>query len=181
MYSIDPQKIIALWGLEPLPEEGGYYKVSYLAGESIPTDALPNRYRGERPFSTAIYYLLTSEPDSFSALHLLQSDEIWHFYLGDRVELLLLHPDGSGEVKILGQNIFAGELVQVTVPKNTWMGACLVTGGTFALMGTTMAPGFSPDDFELGRREHLIAQYPEFESLITRLTRENSPGQHGGQ
>ena len=82
---------------------------------AIAAAALPARYGKDRSLSTAIYYLLT--PDSFSSLHRLQSDEIFHFYAGDPVTMLQLHGDGRGETIVLGQDIAAGQQLQVVVPE----------------------------------------------------------------
>ena len=155
--------------MKPLPYEGGYYVETYRCNEKIAQTVLPPRYAGERNFSTAILYLLT--PDTFSTLHKLKSDETFHFYLGDPVTMLQLHSDGSSELVTLGHNILKGQLIQSTVPKNTWQGCCLNEGGRFALMGCTVAPGFESEDFERGKREELLSQYPNQRILILRLTR----------
>ena len=81
-------ELIERLGLQPHPSEGGHYRETWRADESVDPAALPERYSGERTFGTAILYLLTSDPNSFSALHRLPTDEIFHFYLGDPVELL---------------------------------------------------------------------------------------------
>ena len=164
------QQIIKFFGMKPLPNEGGYYVETYRASEKIPQAYLPAGYTGQRSLATAILYLLT--PDTFSALHRLTSDEIFHFYLGDLVTMLQLHPDGSSKVITLGSDITQGQQVQAVVPKGTWQGSFLNKGGTFALMGCTVAPGFQSDDFELGRREKLLEQYPDQRNLILKLTRE---------
>ena len=170
------QEIIALLNLQPLPKEGGFFRQSYQSAEKIPQNALPARYRQDMVFGTAIYFLLT--PDSYSAMHRLNTDEIFHFYLGDPVEMLLLHPNGDGEVFILGSELQAGMRPQKLVSQGVWQGAKLATGGErgFALLGTTMAPGFEWDGFELGRRDALIEQYPDFVNLIEARTHdEQSP------
>lgn len=118
-----------------------------------------------------MYYLLTSEQDSFSALHQLQTDEIYHFYLGDPVEMLLLHPDGRAKRMVLGPDILDGQRVQFVVPRDVWQGSRVLAGGSFALMGTTMAPGFDLADWAEGKREELIRQYPQQAVLIRALTR----------
>jgi len=156
--------------MRPLEKEGGYYVETYRASENITRDALPVRYTGERAFATAILYLLT--PDTCSSLHRLTTDEIWHFYLGHSVTMLQLHPDGSSDVIDLGPDVTRGHHVQVTVPKDTWQGAFLKHGGRFALMGTTTAPGFEFDDFELARRPELLEQYPNRRDLIVKLTKQ---------
>jgi predicted cupin superfamily sugar epimerase len=164
------EELKRLLNLSPLAVEGGYFAQSYRAAEVVPQAALPTRYGGDRIFGTAIYFLLT--PDTFSALHRLKSDEIYHFYLGHPVTMLLLHPDGTSETITLGQDIRAGQRVQVAVPRASWQGSFLQPGGAFALLGTTMAPGFDPADFELGERQALVRAYPDRRSLIEQLTRE---------
>lgn len=164
------EEIIKLFKMKPLPNEGGYYVETYRASEKIEQANLPPGYIGQRNLSTAILYLLT--PDTFSALHKLPSDEIFHFYLGDSVTMLQLHPDGHSEVITLGQDIMNGQRIQVTVPAGTWQGSFLNQGGRFALIGTTVAPGFESDDFEPANREELLEQYPDRRNLISKLTRE---------
>jgi predicted cupin superfamily sugar epimerase len=162
------EDIIEALGLEPLHPEGGYYKETYRAGELVPRHALPPRYSGDRLFGSAIYYLLS--PDTCSALHRLLTDEVYHFYLGDPVHMLLLYPGGASETVTLGHDIAGGQHVQAVVPRGVWQGSRLLPGGRFALMGTTMAPGFEADDYEDGDRAALIAAYPDRAELITQLT-----------
>jgi len=160
------EEIIELLALEPLEPEGGYFRQTYLSDEIIPESALPGRYKGPKPFGTAIYFMLTENTQS--TLHRLPTDEVYHFYLGDPVKMLLLYPDGSSEVIILGQDIEKGQKLQFVVPEGTWQGS--FTLGSYSLMGTTMAPGYEDSDFEAGEREKLIQQYPEQKELIERLT-----------
>lgn len=161
-------QIKELLKLQPLPLEGGFFAEVYRSTCKLPSSALPSGYPDERTLSTAIYYLLT--PDNFSAMHRLRGDEVYHFYLGDPVEMLLLKPDGSAEAVLEGPDIAAGMHLQHVVAGGTWQGARLAPGGHFALMGTTMAPGFDPADFELGNRDELSAQYPRYSPLIAMLT-----------
>jgi uncharacterized protein len=155
-------------GLEPLPNEGGFFVETYRATRRIPDEALP-AHPGDRSLATAIYYLIT--PRSFSAMHRVRSDEIFHFYMGDAVEMLQLRPDGSGRVVVLGTNLAAGERPQVVVPAGVWQGARLRAHGAWALLGTTVSPGFEFEDYEHGARAALIARYPEFRARIETLTR----------
>ena len=165
------QELISLLGLTPLPEEGGYFRETWRSHVTVAPGTLPLRYTGEKSLGTAIYYLLTSDADSFSALHRLPSDEVYHFYLGDPVEMLLLAPDGAGRRVILGHNLSAGEHVQFIVPAGVWQGSRLVAGGQYALLGTTMAPGFDPADYQPGVRAELSAIYPQHSASIQALTR----------
>ncbi len=153
-------------GLMPHPKEGGFFRETYRAAESH--ISLPGRYQGPRSASTAIYYLLT--PNTYSALHRLQTDEIFHFYLGDPIRMLQLDPDGTGRTIVLGPDVLAGQQLQTVVPRGIWQGSCLEAGGAFALLGCTVAPGFEYADYESGDRNTLLAQYPAFAELIQRLT-----------
>ena len=149
--------------LRPLDFEGGYYRETY---RSVQTDA------NGRPCGTAILYMLTDEESCYSALHRLDADEIYHFYLGDPVELTLLEPNGQWRTVILGHDLAAGQQIQAVVPVGVWQGSRLVKGGCGALLGTTMAPGFSIDGFESGKREILICAYPGAAERIALLTRD---------
>ncbi|PCJ18578.1 MAG: hypothetical protein COB02_10590 [Candidatus Cloacimonadota bacterium] len=148
------EEIIKHFGLEPLEFEGGYYKQTYIKSE------------GENIVSTCIYYLLTD--DTKSILHRLKNDEIYHFYLGDPVQLTILGQNSKNI--ILGNNIFDGEQLQFVVRAREWQGSCLIKGGKWALLGTTMAPGFKLEDFELGIKEKLMIEYPKFSNEIKNLS-----------
>jgi uncharacterized protein len=161
-------KLIKLLGLKPHPE-GGYFRETYRSDEMIDKDALPKRYAGDRRYGTAIYYLLTRE--AFSAIHRIKTDEVYHFYLGDPVELVQLLPDGSGRVMLLGNDLTSGAHVQTVVSRETWQGARLAEGGKYALLGTTVSPGFEFADFETADRTDLIRSYPSFTDSIIALTR----------
>lgn len=160
--------IIKKLNLQPHPGEGGFFVETYRCKNEIQKDFLPLRYKSDRTFSTAIYYLITS--DSFSAIHKLVTDEIFHFYLGDPIEMLLLYADGKSEIITIGNDLMAGQRPQVVVPRDVWQGAYLPRG-EFALLGTTMSPGFDSADFELAQREILLEKYPQQSELIKKLTR----------
>lgn len=157
-----------LLALEPLEPEGGCFAETYRSREALPPGTLPGQ-SSLRPLATAICYLL--EPGTFSALHRLRSDEIFHFYLGDTVEMLQLGPGTESRVLRLGGDLAAGERPQAVVPAGTWQGTRLGAGGLWALLGTTVAPGFDLADFELGRRADLVARWPACREAIEALTR----------
>ncbi|WP_427869417.1 cupin domain-containing protein [Leucobacter luti] len=137
-------------GLEPLEHEGGLFRRMHLDDHS-----------------SAIYYLLAS-PD-FSALHALDSVEVYHWYAGSPLSLLLLHPDGRSEEVLLGPDHEAGQLPQAVVPPGVMQGSSPL--GEWSLIGTTMSPPFHWEGFELGERETLVARYPDSASRIAELTR----------
>lgn len=158
--------LISRLNLLPHPE-GGYYAETFRADE---TTNPGGRYPSDRSTGTAIYYLLT--PDTFSGMHILTSDEIFHFYLGDAVEQLHLFADGSHRMVEIGTDIVAGQRPQMVVPKNVWQGARLKPGGQFALLGCTVAPGFDFADFSMGKRADLMKRWPDATDMISALTRD---------
>ncbi len=165
---VKPENIIKRLGLEPLEPEGGLYRETYLSSESISSKCLPERYDGDRRFSSAIYYLL--EKGTVSKMHRLLSDEVFHFYAGDPVELLTLSPAGGSSLIFIGKDIMSGQRPQVVVPAGVWQGMTLVPGGEFALMGTTVAPAYTREDFEQGDPEKLSKQFPDHSELIRKLS-----------
>ncbi len=167
---MNAQQIIEHLQLVPHPGEGGYFRETYRSQRDWGAQVLPEGYGAPRAFSTAIYYLLT--PETFSAMHEIQSDEIFHFYLGNPVEMLHLYPDGHGEVVLHGSRLEEGMHPQVLVPGGVWQGARLLPEGTWALMGTTVAPGFDFADFEVASRLELLEMYPDYADQIRLLTRE---------
>lgn len=167
--------IIDLLGMRPLPNEGGWFVETH-RGDPLHPAAVPPGLTGDRVHTTAIYYLMT--PDGFSALHRLPIAELFHFYLGDPVEQLLLYPDGTGRLVRLGTDLSAGERPQSLVPAGIWQGSRLAAGGAcgFALLGTTLAPGFEFRDYEHGDRAALLAGWPAWRDHILALTRHPEPG-----
>jgi len=157
------EEIKALLGLEPHPVEGGWYRRTYTSEGNL---ELP---RGMRAVGTAIYYLL--EEGTFSEMHRVASDEIFHFYLGDPVEMLVLFPSGSSALLTLGQDLQAGQRPQILVPAGVWQGERLVEGGKLALFGCTVTPGFDFADYESGSYAELAAKWPAEAERIRKLTR----------
>ena len=156
--------------LELLPHpEGGYYKETYRSSGTIPKDALPGGFVGERNFATAIYFLI--EKNNFSALHKIKSDETWHFYAGDTLEVIEIDEQGGLKTTLLGNKLEKGEVFQYTVKAHHWFGSRVKSGGDFSLVGCTVAPGFDFADFEMGQRDELIAKYPQHQQIIQLLTR----------
>ena len=148
--------------LSPLPIEGGMFRQTYVS----------NFMSDDRPMGTAIYYLLSGE--AFSHLHLLDVDEIYHFYLGDSVELYQIEEDGKLQKTILGHDIAAGEQVQAVVPKGVWQGSRLAPGGNWALLGTTTTPGYLDSGYTHADREALSKRFPEYDDILKMLTGEVS-------
>ncbi len=166
-----PQEIIAALNLQPHPIEGGYFRETYRSAGTIPAEHLPPGYASQagRSYGTSIYYLLF--PGTFSELHRLPTEEVFHLYLGGPVRMLQLFGDGASREALIGSDILGGQEPQVIVPPAVWQGTRLEPGVEFALLGATMAPGFDYADYEQGRRSVLTQLYPSQAQLITELTR----------
>lgn len=159
----EAENIIAQLELQPLPAEGGFYRQTW-AGPPLPGST--------RPAGTAILYLITAE--SFSALHRLETDEVWHFYAGDVVRLVQLDPaTGRARTVRLGAELTGDDVLQHVVPAGTWQGARLADPGGrgWALLGCTLAPGWSDREFTLGARDELLRRFPGARVDIMGLTR----------
>jgi len=155
---MNPEMIIEQLGLQKHPE-GGWFSEIYRSNEIIQKASLPARYSDDHCFSTSIYFLLKS--GEISMFHRLKSDEIWHFYSGDPLRLILLYPDGSSKDVIMGNEPLKGQHVQFVIPAGVWQAGHMIDGGRYSLYGCTMSPGFTADMFEGGTREHLMSLYPE--------------------
>ncbi|NVK57485.1 MAG: cupin domain-containing protein [Alteromonadaceae bacterium] len=168
--SPEAQQIIQHYNMQHIPHEGPWFVQSAKSNEQI-KGPIAARYKGPRYAYTAILSLMTRV--DFSAMHRLNTDEIWHFYGGAPAEILMLHPDGSSEVVILGNNLSAGQLPQVLVPRGVWMGAKLIDNASadYTFFGSTMAPGFEYADYEAGVRKKLLQAYPGQSQRIIALTR----------
>jgi predicted cupin superfamily sugar epimerase len=161
------QSYIQALQLQPHPE-GGFFSESYRSQQTMEVPA-PGGGTQQRNVCTAIYFLL--EAGNFSAFHRIRSDEIWHFYAGQALEVLELLPSGELRCTRLGSDISRGELPQYVVPANTWFASRVADGGAFSLVGCTVAPGFDFADFRLARREELLEIFPQHRLVINELTR----------
>lgn len=152
--------------LQLLPHpEGGYYKETYRSQAT----ANFKGFDGERNYCTGIYFLI--EKNNFSALHRIKSDEMWHFYAGDALEVIEITPEGKLIITHVGSNLMKGEVFQYTVKAGHWFGSRVIQGGDFSLVGCTVSPGFDFNDFEMADRTNLTELFPEYKNLIAELTR----------
>lgn len=164
---MDAATVIEALQLKPLPDEGGYFREMYRAQGRIRPGVLSST-SDSRSFYSSILYLVT--PETFSSLHRLAYEEVFHFYLGDPVRQVQIVPNGELREVILGHDILNGQVVQSLVQANRWQGTRLLPGGKWALLGTTMAPAFDWNDFELGIRSRLVEQFPEHKAVIEQYT-----------
>ena len=156
----DIAALIAHFGLTPLPSEGTLFTSTWRSTGELPEGG---------PHGTAMIGLYCSDPVSHSRFHRLPVDEVWHFYSGDPLRLILLFPDGRSRDVVMGADPLQGHLVQFVVPAGVWQAGHLVPGGSYALFGCTMAPGFTASMYEGGTRDALLTAYPSSAADIARL------------
>ena len=166
------KRLIDHLGLQRIPDEGPWFVVTYGSTDVLPGTALPARYGGKAHAAGSAIYLVETR-EGFSALHRLKTDEVWHFYGGDPIEMLLLYPDGHGETVVIGPDVFAGQHPQFTVPRGVWQGSIPRDNGAeaYSFAGDQLSPAFDYGDFEIGYRDELQKAYPEFAAQIAKLTR----------
>ena len=162
---MNAQELVRHFDMAPHPE-GGFYRETYRSAGSIPAEALP-AFSGARSYSTAILFLLRQ--GEVSRLHRIRQDELWHFYLGDPLRLVMISPEGRQAEVVLGQDVTRGQLLQWAVPAGYWFGETPAPGSAFSLVGCTVAPGFDFADFELGERETLQRLFPDARELVERF------------
>lgn len=159
--------IIERLGLLPHPE-GGFFKEIYRSEEVLQKQMLPQRFLGERNFSTSIYFLLANENKSH--FHKIKSDEIWHFYSGTTLILHMIDSVGNYKCLKVGNDFEKNEIPQAVVPHGVWFAAEVEDKNSYALVGCTVAPGFDFQDFELAKRENLLALFPMHSEVINKFT-----------
>jgi predicted cupin superfamily sugar epimerase len=155
------QALIEHYHLQPLLVEGTLFASTYRS---------PQEYENGKPVGTAIIAIYSDEPYSVSMFHRLKYDEVWHFYGGDPLRLILLYPDGSSRDVIMGSDPLKGQLVQFMIPAGVWQAGHMMDGGTYSLFGCTVAPGFTDDIFEGGQRQQLLSTYPDRAADIDRFS-----------
>jgi predicted cupin superfamily sugar epimerase len=162
---LDPDQLISHLQLKPHPE-GGFYAETFRSTLSVHS----GEHQATRSASTAIYFLLRRQ--DVSAFHRVTSDEVWHHYVGDPLELFLIDRDGSLQVERLGTDFANGERPHALAPRNVLQAARVAEGEHgFVLCGCTVAPGFDFADFELPSRTSLSTQYPAHRTLFETLAR----------
>jgi predicted cupin superfamily sugar epimerase len=156
----ETKAMIEHFNLQPLPVEGTLFTSTYRSRTNLPN--------GD-PIGTGMIGLYADEPKSYSCFHKLPSDEIWHFYGGDPLNLVLLYPDGSSQDIVLGPKVLEGQYVQYLIPAQVWQAGYMISGGHYSLFGCTMAPGFTSEGFEAGVATELLKKYPARAEAINRL------------
>lgn len=144
--------------------EGGYFKEIARSNEQIEIN------QKQRALYSSIYFLLDdTNPSNF---HRLTADEIWYFHDGDALTVHMITPEGKYQTVCLGRATDKGDVLQYTVPKNTIFGSSVETKNGYALVSCMVSPAFEYEDFELFKRADLMKQFPQYQSIIERLTKE---------
>ena len=160
---LDAAEVRRLLQLEPHPT-CGFVRVVYVSGEQIAPGGLPEPFAAGRPAGSALYFEVT--PDAPVHLHCIRNDQLYHRYLGDALEVLLLYADGSHAVEVIGPDLHAGQKVQLIIPGSTFHTARLVDDGEWFLGASTEWPGVDPSDVVLGDPDEVAKQHPDAASLI---------------
>lgn len=136
----------------------GFVRLTYVASRRIAPEGLPAPFATGRPMGSALYFLVT--PQAPVQLHRILNDQLYHYYLGDPLEVVLMREDGTTAHLIMGPDLAAGQHVQFLIPGGTFHTARLVPGGTWFLGASTEWPGVEPQDVELGDTAALIGKFP---------------------
>jgi predicted cupin superfamily sugar epimerase len=165
--NLPPARVIELLGLKKHPT-CGFACETFRSALQIPAAALPPGYDGNRPLGGVLYFLVT--PQAPVHLHRIRSDQMYHHYLGDPLEVLLLYSDGRSEVRVVGADLAAGMRPQLLIPGGTFHAGRVPVGSSFALLGTSVWVRPEPSDVEAGNTEQLIASYPAAKDAIAAFT-----------
>lgn len=154
------KSIIDKLELVPHPFEGGLFRRSYTS----PIKISPFEGEEERSIASAIYYLLTD--NYMSRPHSLKQDEIWHFYSGDPLEILLIYPNKKSEIVTMGADILLNQIVQLVIPSNTIFCAKICKGGVYSLIGASLSPAFVYGDYQYVSPISMIEEFPQYKDFL---------------
>jgi hypothetical protein len=152
------QEVQQLLKLEP-HSTCGFVRVTFVSKQQIAPGGLPPPFVDGRPAGSALYFMVT--PDAPVRLHRIRNDQLYHRYLGDPIEVLMLHENGTSECAIVGPDLRAGHCVQLLIPGNTFHTARVIGGRGWFLGASTEWPGVERVDVEIGNVETLAAKYPD--------------------
>jgi uncharacterized protein len=152
------EEIRTLLQLEPHPT-CGYVRETYRSPLPIAPGGLPQPFADGRPLGSALYFMVT--PDAPVHLHRIRNDQLYHYYLGDPLEVLLLPEGGAARRVVVGPDLANGQSVQLFIAGNTFHTARVIGARRWFLGGSTEWPGVLPADVETGDLAKLAARYPD--------------------
>ena len=136
----------------------GFVRVTFLSNQAIAAGGLPAPFAKGRPLGSALYFMVT--PGAPVRLHRIRNDQLYHYYLGDPIEVFLLHGDGTSERIVVGPDLRGGQHVQLLIPGNTFHTARVIGRCRWFLGASTEWPGVLPEDVEIGNLDELVEDYP---------------------
>ena len=137
----------------------GFVRVTFMSKERIAPGGLPAPFADGRPAGSALYFMVT--PGAPVRLHRIRNDQLYHYYLGDPLEVLMLRVDGTTEHVVVGPDLRGGQLLQLLIPGNTFHTARVIGRRRWFLGASTEWPGVEPVDVEIGNVDALAAKYPQ--------------------
>src|SRR5215213_167635 len=165
--SLSPAEIMKLLDLRPHPT-CGFTNEIYRSALTVPMADLPSGYDGPRTLGGFLYFLVTDQVHI--RLHRIRSDQMYHHYFGDPLEVLLLYPDGNSEVRVVGNDLAGGMRPQLLVPGGTFHAGRIRSGGNYALLGTSVWLRAEPSDVEMGDAGALMSKFPAAKAQIETFT-----------
>jgi len=150
-------ELLSLLNLEP-NATCGFVRLTFVSDQSVAAGVLPPPFAEARPVGSALYFMVT--PGAPVRLHRIRNDQLYHHYLGDPLEVFMLHADGRTERVIVGPDLRNGQHLQLLIPGNTFHTARLLEDGQWFLGASTEWPGVIPADVELGNLGLLAGKYP---------------------
>lgn len=151
---MDAKAYIEKLQLEPHPE-GGYYR-----------QVFGNDASGKKDISTIYYMLTDSDMSAFHRLH--EMTEIWYYHAGEPLNIYVIDSDG----KLIVHNLSPDGEMQVVIHPEQWFAADIPSKEGFCLVGCAVAPAFTFENFELGRKEELLQRFPQHAEVVQKLCRE---------
>ncbi len=157
--NLTAEQIIDLLKLEP-NDTCGFMVQTYRSPHDVTPESLPDSFKSSRALGSVLYFMVAR--DTRTVMHRIRSDQMYHHYLGDPLEVILLYPDGNYEIVVVGNDLTAGMRPQLLIPGSTFhmsrVRRPMVFG--YALLGTTAWPDVEVRDVELGEMGQLTAKYP---------------------
>jgi predicted cupin superfamily sugar epimerase len=164
---LSPHQVIDLLNLKAHPT-CGFARETYRSDLQISGWELPSEFRSGRPLGGVLYFMVTAQAPVH--LHRIRSDQMYHHYLGDPLEVLLLYPGGGNEVRVVGPDLAAGMRPQLLIPGGTFHAGRVPPGAGYSLLGTSVWARPEPADIEAGNAAELMASYPAARAAITAFT-----------
>jgi predicted cupin superfamily sugar epimerase len=172
METLSADEVISLLGLVP-HHTCGFVAQTYVSAHMLPESALPDGFRGDRCAGAVMYFMVTA--DAHIVMHSIRSDQVYHHYLGEPLEVLLLYPDGRGEVRLLGSDLAAGQRPQLFIPGGTVHMSRVARKTGYALLGTSEWIGVDPSDVETPPIDDLVGRYPAVAGTIRSFAGATAP------